>query len=566
MKIVTVEEMRRIERAADESGHSYVTMMENAGRAVAEACQQMHLDEERVLILIGPGNNGGDGLVAGRYLREAGARVTCYVWKRRVEGDENFRLVEELGIPVIWAEEDEELTALRKLAAEVEVIVDALLGTGVSRPIEGLLKEILSVVCEEVTRRRNERPSEPLLVPSAPTLAPPSNRPFVVAVDVPSGLNCDSGAVDPATLPADLTVTFGFPKRGQFRFPGAEAVGRLVVADIGIPPALADDVRLEAITPAMVQSLLPARPLGAHKGTFGRALIVAGSANYTGAAGLAGAAATRVGTGLVTLAVASSLHPILAAKVSETTFLLLPHDMGSLVPDALRILAEHLPNCQALLVGPGLGRERETVAFVHELLGVEPGGRRERIGFRPAVEGKREEEEESTPQITLPPTVIDADGLNALAEAPRWWKRLPLGNVLTPHPGEMARLVGRTVADVEADRVSVAQEAAARWGQVVVLKGAYTVVAEPEGRTVINPFANPGLATAGSGDVLAGAIVGFLAQGLAPFAAAAMGVYLHGLAGELVRSELGVAGMVAGDLLPALPRALRRINQKPVFC
>jgi len=561
MKVVTVEEMRRIERAADESGHSYAAMMENAGRAVAEACQQMHLDEERVLILIGPGNNGGDGLVAGRYLREAGARVTCYVWKRRVEGDENFRLVEELGIPVIWAEEDEGLTALRKLAAETEVIVDALLGTGVSRPIEGLLKEILAVVSDEVTRRRNERKTEPLSALSSPAFTPPPNRPFVVAVDVPSGLNCDSGAVDPATLPADLTVTFGFPKRGQFQFPGAEVVGRLVVADIGIPPALADEVRLEVITPAMVQSLLPARPLGAHKGTFGRALIVAGSTNYTGAAGLAGAAATRVGTGLVTLAVASSLHPILAAKVSETTFLLLPHDMGSLVPDALRVLAEHLPNYQALLVGPGLGRERETVAFVHELLGVEPGGRRERIGFRPAVEGG----EESTAPITLPPTVIDADGLNALAEAPRWWKRLPPGNVLTPHPGEMARLVGRKVADVEADRVSTAQEAAARWKQVVVLKGAYTVVAEPEGSTVINPFANPGLATAGSGDVLAGAIVGFLAQGLPPFAAAAVGVYLHGLAGEVVRGELGVAGVVAGDLLPALPQALRRISQKPVF-
>ncbi len=555
MKVVTAEEMRRIEQAADASSHSYATMMENAGRAVAEACRGMHLDEGRVLILIGPGNNGGDGLVAARYLRQAGARVTCYIWKRRVEGDENLRLVEEQGIPVIWAEEDEGLVALRKLATEVEVIVDALLGTGASRPIEGLLREILAVVSDEVTRRRTESAPAPLSMPSSPAFAPLPNRPFVVAVDLPSGLDCDSGAVDPATLPADLTVTFGFPKRGQFRFPGAEIVGRLMVADIGIPPALADDVRLELITPAMVRSLLPARPLGAHKGTFGRALIVAGSANYTGAASLAGAAATRVGTGLVTLAVAESLHPILAAKVSETTFLLLPHDMGSLVPEALKILAAHLPNYQALLIGPGLGRERETVAFVHELLAVEPG-RRERIGFRPAPQ----DEEASASQITLPPAVIDADGLNALADAPRWWKWLPPGNVLTPHPGEMARLLGKTVTDVETDRVRITQEAATHWSQVVVLKGAYTVIAEPEGRTVINPFANPGLATAGSGDVLAGAIVGFLAQGLTPFAAAVVGAYLHGLAGELVRNELGPAGMVAGDLLPALPRALRRVG------
>jgi hydroxyethylthiazole kinase-like uncharacterized protein yjeF len=557
MKVVTVKEMRRIERAADESGHSYVTMMENAGRAVAEACQQQHLDEGRVLILIGPGNNGGDGLVAARYLREAGARVTCYIWKRRVEGDENFRLVEEQGIPVIWAEEDEGLTALCKLAAEVEVVVDALLGTGASRPIGGLLREVLTAVGDEVSRRRTEGSLEPLMALSPPTSAPPPRYPFVVAVDIPSGLDCDSGAVDPATLPADLTVTFGFPKRGQFQFPGAEVAGRLLVADIGIPSALADDVNLEVITPAIVESLLPTRPLAAHKGTFGRALIVAGSANYTGAAALAGAAATRVGTGLVTLAVAGSLHPILATKVSETTFLLLPHDMGSLVPDALRILTEHLPDYQSLLVGPGLGRERETVALIHELLGVEPGGRRERIGFRPAAE----DEEGSAPQVPLPPAVVDADGLNALAEAPRWWKRLSPGNVLTPHPGEMARLVGRAVADVEAERVSIAQEAAAHWNQVVVLKGAYTVIAEPEGCTAINPFANPGLATAGSGDVLAGAIVGFLAQGLTPFAAAVAGVYLHGLAGEIVSGELGIAGMVAGDLLPALPRALRRIRR-----
>ena len=183
MKIVTVEEMRRIERAADESGHSYATMMENAGRAVAEVCQQMGLDDGRVLILIGPGNNGGDGLVAGRYLREDGARVTCYIWKRRVKGDENFRLVEDRGIPIIWAEEDEGLAALRNLAAETEVIVDALLGTGVSRPIDGLLKDILAVVKDEVGRRRSAREPELLLAPSSPNFVPPPDHPFVVAVE-----------------------------------------------------------------------------------------------------------------------------------------------------------------------------------------------------------------------------------------------------------------------------------------------------------------------------------------------------------------------------------------------
>jgi NAD(P)H-hydrate epimerase len=553
MKVLTTEEMRRIEKETDAVGVSYATMMENAGRAVAEACQRMGATDKRILVLVGPGNNGGDGLVAGRYLHDAGAHVTFYIWKRRTEDDENFRLATERDIPIFWAEEDDGFAMLRRLLDESDVIIDALLGTGVTLPLRGSLREILTVVREEIKSRREPKREEALFSPLFPSFTALPSLPVLVAVDVPTGLDCDTGAIDPAAVPADLTVTFGFPKRGQFLFPGAEYVGQLIVADIGIPPHLADEVQVELATPEMVRELLPPRPLGAHKGTFGKALVVAGSVNYTGAAYLASAAATRVGTGLVTLALAESIHPILASKLSEVTFLLLPQDMGVLIPDAIKVLGERIPDYDALLLGPGLGRDKKTVEFVQQLLSVEPG-KRSHIGFlasEKAEQGK----------LSLPPLIVDADGLNALADTPNWWEYLKGLSILTPHPGEMSRLTGLKVSEIEADRLGMAQQMAEKWQQVVILKGAYTVIADPERMVVINPFANPGLATAGSGDVLAGAIVGFLAQGLSPFDAAVAGAYVHGLAGELVRRELGGAGMVAGDLLPVLPKVIKLLHQ-----
>jgi hydroxyethylthiazole kinase-like uncharacterized protein yjeF len=553
MKVVTTDEMRRIEKAADAGGLSFATMMENAGRAVAEACQRdrrMGPEDRRILVLVGPGNNGGDGLVAARHLHDAGAQVKLYIGQRRLEDDDHYALTQERGMATTRAEDDPNLESLRKLLREADVIIDALLGTGVSRPIEGPLKDVLDTAKEEVKNRRREKGKEPLVSPSSPSSPALPSPPLIVAVDVPSGLNCDDGTVDPTTVPADLTVTFGFPKVGQFLFPGAEYLGELLVADIDIPPSLADDVSLELATPQMVSELLPKRPLGAHKGTFGKALVVAGSVNYTGAAYLASAAATRVGTGLVTLALAENLHYILASKLSEVTFLLLPHDMGAIVPEATKILSERVFDYNALLLGPGLGRDEKTIEFVQRLLTREWHSKRPRVGF--LVTG----EEEGEGKKTLPLSVIDADGLNALADRPNWWKYLGGPNVLTPHPGEMARLVGCGVDEVEADRIGAAREMAERWKQVVTLKGAHTVVAAPDRQTVLIPFANPGLATAGSGDVLAGAIVGFLAQGLSPFAAAVAGAYIHGLASHLVREVTGDAGMVAGDLLPMLPQAI----------
>ncbi len=533
MKVVTSSEMRQIDEKANAGGLSTATMMENAGRAVAEEIgRRIETKGQEILVLVGPGNNGGDGLVAARHLHDSGAKVNLYLWKRKITGDENFALTQKRGIPFLRARDDPDFTGLRHLLSKAQLIIDALLGTGVSRPITGTLKGLLDTVREGL----KEKPT------------------FLVALDLPTGLDCDTGAVDPATIPAHLTVTLAFPKRGLFLFPGAAYIGELVVADIGIPEPLAQEIETDLATAEMVAQILPPRPLNAHKGTFGKALIVAGSVNYTGAAYLASAAATRVGTGLVTLALAENLHPILASKLLEVTFLLLPHDLGALVPDALPLLAESLPDYDALLLGPGLGKEDQTVDFVHRLLGLHAAGVRRHIGFMTG-----EEREELAP-LELPPLVVDADGLNALAQAPKWWKSLPGPAILTPHPGEMARLLDSSVKEIEEDRVGTVVRAAQKWGQVVVLKGAHSLVAAPDGRLTISPFANPGLATAGTGDVLAGAIVGFLAQGLLPYQAAIAGVFLHGLAGEMARQEVGETGMVAGDLLPLLPQAIRSLK------
>jgi len=552
VKIITVEKSRFLEKKANEGGLSFEEMMENAGRATALAIRRrIGAQGKRVLMLVGPGNNGGDGLVAAHYLWEMGARVTCYLWKRNVDDDPNFRRAKDDRLPMLWAEDDDSFEALRGLLTGADAVVDALLGVGVDRSIGGTLKELLDVV--RLTVSRQGAPAQ--LAETVPA-EPAAPVPLIVAVDCPSGLNCDTGALDPAAVPADLTVTFAYPKLGLLLFPGAEAVGHIVVADIGIPPELADDVALEMATPEQIQAWLPARPRSAHKGTFGSALIVAGSVNYVGAASLSGTGATRVGTGLVTVALPMPIQPAVAAKLTEATYLLLPHDMGVVSTGAVPVLRKSLADYDALLLGPGLTQEKETVSFIHTFMGLEHAERRGHIGF---VSSGGSEQKEA---LDLPPLVIDADGLNALAAAEEWWKVLPPGTILTPHPGEMARLMGddATASDVQADRHRLAQRMAARWNAVVVLKGAFTVVADPDGRVVILPFANPALATAGSGDVLSGTIVGLRAQGMEAFEAAVAGAYLHGLAGELARSDLGDMGVVAGDLPPRLPQALRAVR------
>jgi len=561
MKLVSVDQMRCLERESDAAGHTYAAMMERAGTAVAKvvlACAlslKSKISDLKCAIMVGPGNNGGDGLVAARVLREAGMQVSCYLLRDR-PNDPLLTAVHERGCLVTAASDDPQFSTLHQLVGSVDVIVDALLGTGAARPIEGDLAEILEIVKGEVAARKSSETGELVELSAVPPSCG-SPVPLVVAVDGPTGLNYDTGALDPAAVPADVTVTFAYPKLGHFAFPGASACGRLIVADIGINPALAQDITLEVADAEMIRAMLPARPHDAHKGTFGKAMLIAGSVYYSGAAALAAQAATRIGAGLVTLCPPRSIYNIVASKLTEVTYLVLPDDMGVLISDAIKVLAERIDGYQALLIGPGLSTEKETVAFVHRLLGVEPPTKKARIGFQAAA-GEPEPD-----RLTLPPLVVDADALNALADVDGWAERLPRPAILTPHPGEMARLMRlEDKSAIGADRIGVARKMAAEWGHIVILKGAFTVIAHPEGRVVVLPFANPALATAGSGDVLAGAVVGLLAQRLDPFDAAVCGAYLHALAGEIARREIGEAGVVAGDLLVRLPMAVRRVRSK----
>ena len=548
MKLVSVEQMRRIERESDTTGHTYAAMMERAGTAVAQAIQSRVEQGKRVLILVGPGNNGGDGLVTARVLREANATldVQCYLFRDR-PSDPLVTTAQERGCQIV----SNDFVALSQFARSADVIVDALLGTGAARPIEGDLTIILEIVKNEVGSRR--RFGSAFSFTEAATI---THSPLVVAVDGPTGLNYDTGALDPAAIPADVTVTFAYPKLGHFAFPGASACGQLVVADIGTAQKLADDITLEVADLEMIRAALPARPADAHKGTFGKAMIVAGSIYYSGAAALAAEAAARVGTGLVTLCPPRSIYDVIASKLTEITYLPLPDDMGVLKADAVRVLKGKIDGYQSLLVGPGLSTEKEAVAFVHRLLGLEQPAKKAHIGFQTASV------EPETEKLGLPPLVVDADALNALSEVNGWAEHIPHPAILTPHPGEMARLMKtENTSSINTDRVGTARRTAAEWGHIVILKGAFTVIAHPDGRAVVLPFANPVLATAGSGDVLAGAVVGLLAQGLGPFEAAICGAYLHGLAGEIVRDNQGEVGMLAGDVLARLPAAIRQVRQ-----
>jgi NAD(P)H-hydrate epimerase len=519
-KLVSVAEMQAIERAADAGGHSYARMMEIAGQAVAEtvlACRKT--DEAAVLVLAGPGNNGGDGLVCARALHTAGMDVRVYLWKRSTDPEQDYEQhyakLTALGVPNAHAHGDPGFQTLRTWLQEAHVVIDALLGTGTNRPIEGTLAELLNLVKQRQADMKSLQ---------------------VIAVDCPSGLNCESGAVDPHTVSADDTVTFAYAKHGHYKFPGAQIIGELRVADIDTPPHLADDVQTFRLDMPLLKSRLPKRAQYSHKGSFGKVLAAVGSVQFPGAAYLSCAAAGRVGAGLVTGAVPRCVWQPVAGRLAEATWLplSLSRNGGEEVIDgtALRAVLDTMTGYDSLIVGCGLGQAEPTRDFLDALL----------------------------QYASLPPTVIDADGLNCLAGLDSWPDRLPAKSVLTPHPAEMARLCRMTVQGVVENRWELARRKAAEWHSVVLIKGPYTVVAEPEGMLAVLPIATPALATAGTGDVLAGAIGGLLAQAVDPFWAACLGAWLHGQAGLLCESEVGLAGTLATDLLPQLPRAMNELR------
>ncbi|MBI2957605.1 MAG: NAD(P)H-hydrate dehydratase [Chloroflexi bacterium] len=522
MKIVTCEQARQIDRKAAEKGLTTAVLIENAGRAVASEIEKAlgAVSGKNVLVLAGKGNNGSDGLVAARYLLDRGARPTVYLSGHRESPDDvAYSALGQRGIPVANIEEDSRHAKLDDLLNAADIVIDAFVGTGMKGALDGSMKSAL----EKVSGARAKRPSMVL-----------------VGLDVPSGLDADGGVIDSSALFCDMTVTLAYPKIGLFQFPGASRVGKLVVADIGIPQELAAGINIELMTDAWASSVLPRRPLNANKGSFGRVLVVAGSINFIGAAYFACMGAYRVGAGLVALATPTSLQGPLAARLTEATYVPLPQSAtGVVAEDAFATLKREVMASNVMLMGPGLGKSKAALEFMKSTL----------LNLQPA----------SSPNL-----VLDADALDAVKEIPDWSKKLPRQMVVTPHPGELSRMIAVSVADIQKDRIGLARKLAREWDNTLVLKGAHTVVAAPDGRVMLSPFANPGLASGGTGDVLSGAISGLLAQGAGFFDSAALGVYLHGTAGELVRQELGDTGMIAEDLLPALPVGIKRLRERGV--
>lgn len=519
VKVVTVAQMQALEDASERAGVSKDTLMENAGLACAQQVRR-HVGGaagRKALLLIGPGNNGADGLVIARHLRRWGAEVCCYVVRGRPDYDPKMIDALRYDVEVLDAADDADLSRLGELLASCQVVVDAILGAGRYRPLDGMVADVAALV----NRHRCQRAYL-----------------HVVAVDLPTGVNPDTGAADENTLVADVTLALCYPKFGIVNFPGAGYAGRIVVLGIGLPTGALDgiDLPVEWMSDSAAADLMPARPLDSHKGTYGHLLIVAGSRNFVGASVLAAMAAHRVGAGLVTLAAPESVYPIAASKLTETIHLPLPEDSdGRIDASAADVIRERIGGYSALAVGCGLGWSDGTTAFMSELLLTG--------NDRPGL-----------------PTVIDADGLNCLSRCENWWERLNLDAVLTPHPGEMATLTGMSTADVQAARLAVARDSAAQWGQTVLLKGAHSIVAAPNDRRTILPFANPVLAAGGTGDVLTGIIGGLLAQGLPPYDAGRLGGFLHGSAGDTVRNCTGSAGVVATDLLQHIPYTINQLR------
>jgi NAD(P)H-hydrate epimerase len=507
MKLLTAEEMRELDRQAiEEYKLPGVVLMENAGQATADQIEERFTDlwPGPVLIAAGKGNNGGDGYVIARHLLNRGWDVSVLVLaaEEAICGDAriNLDVLTRSFAEIYFAEDGDALFSVLDVVDAPALIVDALFGTGLVSEVKGLYADVINWI------NGTDVP--------------------VVAVDVPSGVDATTGRLHGPVVYADLTVTFAEAKVGHVLQPAADSVGDLLVVDIGIPVQLSDHhpVNHFYVDAEMAHSLIPARPESGHKGTFGHLLTIAGSTGKTGAAVLTSEAGLRIGVGLSTLACPASLNPIFEVKLTEVMTFLLSDQDGSVAADALNGLLQICQDKQALVIGPGLGTGEGAQSLVEGVLAQAPQ-----------------------------PLVVDADGLNVLGSCLDVLRKREGLTILTPHPGEMARLLGCTVAEIESDRLKVAADFAREYDVVLVLKGAPTVIALPDGRIFINGSGNPLLATGGTGDVLAGLIGGLLCQGCRPDAAAVLAVFLHGDAADRLAVENGDAGMLASDLLREIP-------------
>lgn len=523
MKLVTSSQMRNIDQKTIEGiGIPGLELMEKAGRGTALVAKEMLGDPANKMIIIfcGRGNNGGDGFVVGRYLSQWGARVEFFLTAKRneVKGDAKINLEKavDLDLPIVEISRKEEIPSRIK----ADLIVDALFGTGFDGEIKGYLKDIIEMINS-------------------------SGIP-VLSVDIPSGLHADTGKFIGPCVKANRTVTMALPKIGHFFFPGKEMSGEVTVVDIGVPEHVVEEekISLNLISKEEVKRMIPARQGDSYKGSCGRVVLIAGSTGMTGAASLASLSCLRTGAGMAILGIPRTLNPILEMKLTEVMTKPLPdvRKKGALALRGLGEIRKLLKWGECCAIGPGLGQHFETIELVRRLIS----------------------------KLTMP-AVIDADGLNALAKDISILKESEAPLILTPHIGELSRLNGLPISEIAKDRIKYASDFAKEYNCVLVFKGAPTIISEPGGQTYVNPTGNAGMATAGSGDVLTGIILGLLAQMLMlnkdeeikkiMLNSACAGVFIHGLTGDLAKQEKGELGMIAGDMAEKIPDALMHLQR-----
>ncbi len=511
MKVTTSNEMREIDsKTISEYGISGTVLMERAGLAISKKIQEM-FNQKKVLVFAGSGNNGGDGMVVARILRSEGSDVKVILTAdpQKIKGDALIQYQSAIKFNIPFYDSAYFLKNTIEFLSRDTIIVDAILGTGLSKEIKGELAKIIEII------NMSKLP--------------------VISIDIPSGISSDTGQILGTSIKADYTVTFGLPKRGHFLYPGAEYTGKLFIENIGFPENLleSDSLNTELIEKDTICKLIPERKKYSHKGNYGHVFLIAGSQGKTGAAFMAAKACLRSGAGLVTIGIPERLSDIFQQRVTEEMTLLLPDNgEGRLSEKALdNIMDFAQKNAEVIAIGPGMGVNNATKKIIRALI----------------TESKI-------------PLIIDADGLNSISDPKAVFKNANTEIILTPHPGEMSRLINLSVAEIERDRINKSITFASENRVRLVLKGVPTIIASPDRKAYINTTGNPGMATAGAGDVLTGMISGFVAQKLSTLDSCILGVYMHGLAGDITANNKGMHSLIASDIIDSIPEAFKGIS------
>ncbi len=510
MKAVTAEQMREIDRlTSTEIGIPSIVLMENAAREVSKIClrELAGIPNPKVIIFAGNGNNGGDGFALARILNDLG--VDCEIAflfnksKFSEDAETNYKIAEKCGLRIITG-----FTEAVIETGRADIVIDAVFGTGISRPIEGIYADMVEMINNYAKK--------------------------VISIDIPSGVSSDNGRIMGCAVKADITVTFALPKIGMLLYPGASYCGKIEIVNISIQPSTIEKMNIKTafLDRNDVCDIIPERKKRTNKGTYGRLFVIAGSNDMTGAVALCCKGAFRAGAGLVYACTVRSGINVVQQLVPEAVVMPLSEYEGKVRYECYEDdIRDKISNASAIAVGPGLGMSDEVSRFVKKLI--------------------------TEADV---PFVIDADGLNAIADDPSILMGLKYMPIVTPHPGEMSRLTGLSVGEILADTVNVARDFAEKYNSVVVLKDARSVIAAPDGRVIINVTGNPAMSTGGSGDVLTGIIASFIAQKIDPFLAASAGAYIHGLSGDISKEKLGTYGVMAGDIAENTALAIKQFR------